>query len=78
MLNSAMAQNGKTTLEQRVAANLRALREHRSLTQPEAAKGIGVGMRTLCTWEAGDRLPSGRNLGKLVTFYKVTSDEIFK
>lgn len=78
MLDSAMAQKGKSTLEQRVAANLRALRETRKLTQPEAAKGIGAGMRTLCTWEAGERLPSGRNLGKLLTFYKVTSDEIFK
>ena len=71
-----MAQKGMTTLEQRVAANLRILRGDRS--QPAAAKGIGCGLRTLCTWEAGDRLPSGRHLGLLCAFYKVTADEIFK
>ena len=68
----------KSTLEQRVAANLRAFRDNFELTQPQAAQRIGVGYRTLCTWEAGQRLPSGRNLAKLTKFYKVSVEVIFK
>ena len=60
------------TLESRIAAKLRALRDKKGLTQYQAADGAKVGRRTYCTWEAGERLPSGRYLAQLAEFYGTT------
>lgn len=66
------------TLESRIAAKLRALREKRGLTQYQAADGAGIGRRTYCTFEAGERLPSVRLLAHLATFYKTTEAGLLK
>lgn len=60
------------TLEARAGARLLAMRDKRKLTQPEVAVGGGFSLRAYCDWEAGKRLPSGRNLNKLADFFKTT------
>jgi len=60
------------TLEGRLGAKLHGLREKKKLTLPELAKASGVGERTISDYEAGLRMPGGRNLAKLAEFFKTT------
>lgn len=87
MINSTVAKFGaqegnvaeeNLSFEEKVGAKLAALRERKGMTQPEAAKGAGVGYRSITRWEAGRQLPSSRNLQKLAAFYSTTPDKILK
>lgn len=51
---------------------LKALRDIKKLSLPELAEVSGVGERTLSDYEAGLRMPGGRNLAKLAAFFKTT------
>lgn len=68
------------SFSERVGAKLTALRlkKGKNLSTVEAAKQIGCGFRSLYRWEAGDQIPSGRNLEKLAEFYGITPEKILK
>ncbi len=66
------------TLAQQVGAKLKALREKKELNVVDAAKGVGVGFRSLYDWESGTRSPSTRNLEKLAAFYGTTAAKLLK
>lgn len=66
------------SLIDRVGAKLIKLREDRDLTQEDAAKGAGVGRRSLGRWESADQLPTGKNLERLAKFYRVSPSWILR
>lgn len=72
-----MTKKKMVTLAEGFAEKLNAMRAAKKLTQPDAAKGAKVGFRSYCRWEAGEQIPSGRNLAKLAEFYGTTVTGLF-
>lgn len=66
----------KLTSEQMTARKLVALRDAKEVSQAEAAKGAGVGKRSIERWESGEKAASTRNLRKLADYYGVGLGEI--
>lgn len=56
---------------------LRKARNDLKLTQPEAAKAIGISYSMLSKVEAGNKKPSFDTIEKIVTFYGKSADELF-
>lgn len=86
-LESPIAKSGESkgevvskakTEEQIFGERLLALRTKKGLTQPEAAEGCGCGARSLWRWENGEKMPSAKNLKKLVNFYGTTKGALLK
>jgi transcriptional regulator with XRE-family HTH domain len=48
---------------------LAALREERGLTRPELAERLGVSIRTVQRWEAGDSKPFPRDVRALLNLF---------
>jgi transcriptional regulator with XRE-family HTH domain len=61
-----------------LGARLKALREKKNLALPALAEASGVGERTLSDYEAGLRMPGGRNLAKLAIFFKTTAAALLR
>lgn len=51
-----------------------ALRKEKKLTQEEAAREIGIALRTYCRYEKGEREPTVPTLWKLADFFGVSID----
>ncbi len=66
------------TLLERLADRLIKARKKKGLTQAEAAKAMKLGARTLWTWENAERLPSGRHLEILASYYETTTSALLK
>lgn len=66
------------TIEAHLGAKLKKLREKKKLTLPEMAQASGVGERTISDYEAGLRVPGGRNLTKLAEFFKTSPGALLK
>lgn len=62
-----MSSNGNT-LGGQLAQQIRSARDRDRLTQVEAAKLLGVSLRTLQEWEAGRAFPQPRHRRKLDAF----------
>lgn len=58
------------------AANLRALRARKHVSQGEVAQAIGVDPNTVSNYELGNTSPSYLVVWKLADYYGVTLDEI--
>lgn len=56
---------------------LREARNELKLTQPQAAKAIGISYSMLSKVESGDKKPSFDTIKKIVKFYGKTADELF-
>ena len=56
---------------------LKKAREELKLTQPEAAKSIGISYSMLSKIEAGVKTPSFETMKKMVDFYGKSADELF-
>jgi len=48
------------------------------LTQQEAAKRIGVDLRTISAWEKDENVPRDKNVEKAAEVYGCTVDELLK
>lgn len=59
---------------QKLAERLYSLRKERGLTQEDAAKELGVGLRTYCRYEKNEREPTAPVLVQMADFYRVTID----
>lgn len=59
---------------QKLAERLYRLRKERGLTQEDAAKELGVGLRTYCRYEKNEREPTAPVLVQMADFYSVTID----
>jgi transcriptional regulator with XRE-family HTH domain len=57
---------------EKVMAELVRLREKQSLSQEEAARRIGIGLRQLQRWEAGESMPRATNLAQAALAYGVS------
>lgn len=55
---------------------LEAARVNRGLTQPSAAKKVGVSVQTLINWEKGRTVPTVDFAQRLCEVYGVTMDDI--
>lgn len=55
---------------------LGAARKNAGLTQPEAAKLLGVGISVLRGWEQGRRFPKPPQIDKICSLYGMTYEEI--
>lgn len=53
---------------------LKELREERHIKQEDAAKGMGIPLRTYCRYEYGEREPVATVLWRMADFYQVTVD----
>ncbi len=56
---------------------LKALRVNAELTQPEAAKAIGITERTLQNWESYSTFPDAMQLMKICAVYGCEMNDIF-
>lgn len=52
------------------------LRERHLLTQEQAARELGVALRTLSRWEAGEAMPYLRNVERLAEVFNVRPSDI--
>lgn len=57
--------------------SLRAARVNAQFTQKQAAKGIGVDVSTISSWESGHTSPKAFHLEALSRLYQVPLDCIF-
>lgn len=53
---------------------LKAVRNARKETQRDMAERLGVTVRTIANWEAGDRTPTIEMLSQIASTYSVTTD----
>ncbi len=65
---------GMAQIKDNLAANLRALRKSRSLTQMELAETLHYSDKSVSKWEHGDAMPDIEVLAALAAFYGVTVD----
>lgn len=57
--------------------SLRAARVNRGLRQEDAAKHVGVSVKTICNWETSRSFPPADALINLCELYEVPIDQIF-
>ena len=57
---------------------IKRLRKARRLTQPDVAHYVGVSVRTVVSWELGERIPGGDKIAKLAKCLGVTADELLE
>lgn len=58
----------------KLAERLYILRKERNLTQEEAAKNLGISMKSYCRYEKKDREPTASTLVQMAKFYHVSLD----
>jgi len=71
-----MARRKKLTLEERVAARLRLLREEQGLSRAELARLAGTGRSYVGEVEAGAKTPTVTTLGKLAPALGVAPEDL--
>lgn len=59
-----------------LAANLRALRARRNVSQSEVAAQLGVDANTVSNYETGSTIPNYQTAWALADYYGVTLDEL--
>ena len=59
---------------QKLAERLYSLRKERDLTQEDAAKELGIALRSYCRYEKNEREPTAPILVQMADFYSVTLD----
>lgn len=57
---------------------IKRLRKAQKLTQQAVAQHVGVSVRTVVSWELGERIPGGDKIAKLAECLGVTADELLK
>ncbi len=60
-----------------IAANLRAAQAAKGITNDELAREVGVGLRLLQKWRAGDVAPRYANALKLAQILDVTVSDLY-
>lgn len=58
----------------KLAERLYILRKERRLTQEDAAKELGISMKSYCRYEKDEREPTAPILVKMAQFYNVSLD----
>lgn len=58
----------------KLAERLYPLRKERKLTQEDAAKGLGISMKSYCRYEKNEREPTASVLVQMAQFYNVSLD----
>lgn len=58
----------------KLAERLYILRKERKLTQEDAAKELGISMKSYCRYEKDEREPAAPLLVKMAQFYNVSLD----
>ncbi len=58
--------------------NLRRFRQHKNLTQEQAAVALGVNAQTVSRWECGTTLPDVMMLPEIAKLYGATVDDFYK
>lgn len=58
--------------------NLRRFRQHKGLTQEQAASALGVNAQTVSRWECGTTLPDVMMLPEIARLYDATVDDFYK
>lgn len=58
----------------KLSERLRSLRKERALTQTDAAKAVGISLKSYCRYESGEREPDASTLARMADFYAVTAD----
>lgn len=59
-----------------MAITLKAARVNKDLTQPQAAKMLGIAVSTLVNYEKGKSFPNVATIKKMETLYETTYDDI--
>jgi len=54
--------------------NLKTARKNTGFTQAQVADKFGVSVRTVTSWETGEKLPRSNRLNELAALYGVTAD----
>lgn len=57
-----------------LSQRLYGLRKERNLTQEDAAKELGISMKSYCRYEKGEREPTAPVLVQMAKFYHVSLD----
>lgn len=58
--------------------NLRRFRQHKGLTQEQAASALGVNAQTVSRWECGTTLPDVMMLPEIARLYDATVDDLYR
>jgi transcriptional regulator with XRE-family HTH domain len=66
------------TVEQALAATLRALREQKGLSQESVSNLVGVKQPTIANWENAARTPSPTYLSSIASAYETTASQIYE
>ncbi|WP_211747942.1 helix-turn-helix transcriptional regulator [Paenibacillus sp. Marseille-Q4541] len=61
-----------------VAANIKALRRTKNLSQVELGEMLSLGKTTVSQWESGQKLPSAKSINKLIKLFNLKSESLFK
>lgn len=64
--------------KQKIAANLRFLRNRHRFSQEEVAERIGVSRQTVAKWESGESLPDILNCEALADLYDVSLNDLVR
>jgi transcriptional regulator with XRE-family HTH domain len=59
-------------------AKIKRLRVAQRFTQIAVAEYVGVSVRTVVSWELGERIPGGDKIAKLAECLGVTADELLR
>jgi len=59
-----------------VKVTIKAARVNVGLSQVEAAKQLGIGLKTLQNWEAGASSPRADKMGDICSLYKCTPNDL--
>lgn len=58
----------------KLSERLLGLRKEHKLTQTDAAKAVGVSLKSYCRYESGERVPDASILVQIADFYGVSAD----
>lgn len=53
-------------------------RKKRKLTQQTIANDLSINIRLYQKWEKGDIIPDGKNIIKIIKYFNLDKDEIYK
>lgn len=61
-----------------IGPKIKRLRVAQRFTQIAVAEYVGVSVRTVVSWELGERIPGGDKIAKLAKCLGVTADELLR
>jgi transcriptional regulator with XRE-family HTH domain len=68
----------KLETQQRIASNLRVIRNYKGMSQAYVASLVGISRAAYVTYELGSRVPDAETLYNIATIFGVSMDKLFE